>query len=944
MSTLESSIRIGAVVDQALGELRKLKTQIDAVNASASKPVAGTPGGGLAPAIAQSGKEAEAAARKAARDLERQQELDHQRQLREERRRASEKLKAERQASAEIERIRRQSANQARQLAPQLTDIGVGLATGQSPFLVLLQQGGQLKDIYGGVGNAFRALMSVLTPARLVIGGVATAITAVAVAAFQGWNQTDKLNKSLAATGNAQGTSIGKIDAQVRQVAAAQNAAIGDVRATMAALVATGAYTDNSLASTARAVTALAKVTGQSSEDAIKAFEGQADGVAAWAAKANKSYNFLTADQYRYIRALEAQGRTQDALRVANEAFANAMESRQGAAIGSLERAWNAVGTALSSVWDRLKDIGRDETPEQRVQALTERLNALETLRNRRLNPALKVTPAESPELADLRAQLDAASEVIRLRNRAAAANAERSQREQRNIAEDSQAFRAAQQQADQAASQRLLQQRLAALNAQQALVDEANARGELSAQQHSERLAQIERQRLQAQAVALQRQIELERNAVVEKPEDVKARDSRVTSLEAQYIELQSRIAQAASKTRQVSDAAALEASRQAAAEWAQVWQRAEEQLRGLRERIATAEAARAGDPADRARREASVQTEAMRRQVADLQRDLQLRIDLTVDPQQKELLQQQLREVAQAGGQAVSEATRAATFTSLRSQLDELLENLRLAEQAIDDERLSTEEAEARKFAARDAALPQLRELLALYRQLAATPGERNAVIAIEQDLARLQDRTTEMTRTLRGDLQSGFGQMFRDIATGSSKALDAVLNFTAGVAGSLLDLIGQRLGAQLADSLLPTGGGGVLSTVGSFLAGLFHSGGVVGTGAGMQRAVSPLAWLGAPRYHTEGIVGLRPRERAIIALDGEEVLQEDNPRHVKNFRPGAAGGNQISVTVNGAQGSAPQQSAAAAELGRMVEAAVDQWAARQSRVGGILARRGG
>lgn len=37
----------------------------------------------------------------------------------------------------------------ARALAPQITDIGVGLATGQSPLTVLLQQGGQLRDQFG---------------------------------------------------------------------------------------------------------------------------------------------------------------------------------------------------------------------------------------------------------------------------------------------------------------------------------------------------------------------------------------------------------------------------------------------------------------------------------------------------------------------------------------------------------------------------------------------------------------------------------------------------------------------------------------------------------------------------------------------------------------------------------------------------------------------------
>jgi len=40
----------------------------------------------------------------------------------------------------------------------QFTDIITSLQGGQAPMTVLLQQGGQLKDMFGGVGNAARAL------------------------------------------------------------------------------------------------------------------------------------------------------------------------------------------------------------------------------------------------------------------------------------------------------------------------------------------------------------------------------------------------------------------------------------------------------------------------------------------------------------------------------------------------------------------------------------------------------------------------------------------------------------------------------------------------------------------------------------------------------------------------------------------------------------------
>lgn len=50
-----------------------------------------------------------------------------------------------------------QYSNAIRQLPAQFTDIFTSLASGQNPLLVLIQQGGQIKDSFGGIGNALQA-------------------------------------------------------------------------------------------------------------------------------------------------------------------------------------------------------------------------------------------------------------------------------------------------------------------------------------------------------------------------------------------------------------------------------------------------------------------------------------------------------------------------------------------------------------------------------------------------------------------------------------------------------------------------------------------------------------------------------------------------------------------------------------------------------------------
>ncbi|MFJ3431022.1 phage tail length tape measure family protein [Pseudomonas fragi] len=52
----------------------------------------------------------------------------------------------------------RQTETALRQLPSQFTDIFTSLAAGQNPLLVLLQQGGQIKDSFGGIGNTVDVL------------------------------------------------------------------------------------------------------------------------------------------------------------------------------------------------------------------------------------------------------------------------------------------------------------------------------------------------------------------------------------------------------------------------------------------------------------------------------------------------------------------------------------------------------------------------------------------------------------------------------------------------------------------------------------------------------------------------------------------------------------------------------------------------------------------
>ncbi|HBT4593602.1 TPA: phage tail protein [Klebsiella pneumoniae] len=76
-----------------------------------------------------------------------------------------------------------QTAYAMRMIPAQMTDIVVGLSTGQSPFMVLMQQGGQLKDMFGGIIPAIKGVstyvMGLVNPFTVAAGAVGLLIYAV---------------------------------------------------------------------------------------------------------------------------------------------------------------------------------------------------------------------------------------------------------------------------------------------------------------------------------------------------------------------------------------------------------------------------------------------------------------------------------------------------------------------------------------------------------------------------------------------------------------------------------------------------------------------------------------------------------------------------------------------------------------------------------------------
>lgn len=263
-----------------------------------------------------------------------------------------------------------QTANAMRMIPAQMTDIIVGLSTGQSPFMVLMQQGGQLKDMFGGIGPAIKGVggyvLGLINPVTLA----AAAVGVLGLAYYKGSQEQDEFYKSLTLGGNLVGKTSGQLADMAARVSVTANTTTGAAASTLNQLVSSGKVAGDSLERVTTAIVKISDATGIATEKLVSDFNDIAADPVAAITKLNDQYHFLTLATYNQIKALQDEGNQQEAARLATETYAATMKQRadqiQGN-LGSLEQAWKWLGDAAKGAWDAMLDIGREKSIEQKI-------------------------------------------------------------------------------------------------------------------------------------------------------------------------------------------------------------------------------------------------------------------------------------------------------------------------------------------------------------------------------------------------------------------------------------------------------------------------------------------------------------------------------------------------------------------------------------------------
>lgn len=279
-------------------------------------------------------------------------------------------VKNDRAMAANGQTLKQYNAN-LRGVPAQFTDIATSLQGGQAPLTVFLQQGGQLKDMFGGAGPAAKALggyvLGLINPFTVA----AAAVGVLALAYNKGSSEQTAFNTSLTLTGNTAGTSSDQLGAMAERVSAVSGT-ISGAAAVLAQLAGSTRIPAQAFEMIATAAVKFEAATGQAVSTTVSNFETLAKDPLAASIKLNESLNYLTVSTYSQIKALEDQGNKQAAATVAEQAYANALTVRSAKIredLGYVESAWRIVGEVAKGAWDAMAGVGRASPLETQIKA-----------------------------------------------------------------------------------------------------------------------------------------------------------------------------------------------------------------------------------------------------------------------------------------------------------------------------------------------------------------------------------------------------------------------------------------------------------------------------------------------------------------------------------------------------------------------------------------------
>lgn len=251
----------------------------------------------------------------------------------------------------------RQLQNNLRMIPMQVTDITTSLISGQPAWMVAIQQGGQLKDQFGGIGPAARAVsgyvLGLINPLTLT----AAALAALAIAAKQSEDQLFDFQKAQILSG--QGAAIGAAGflELANSIDHLQGVSRGGAVAALTETAKAGRFAGEHFEMVAAAAARMEDSTGRSAQETVRAFESIAKEPVEGLLKLNDAERFLTAAQLQRITTLREEGRSQEAANEAIRIYASHLDdvaNRTEAVMPGISKGWRDIKDDIGGAWGAL--------------------------------------------------------------------------------------------------------------------------------------------------------------------------------------------------------------------------------------------------------------------------------------------------------------------------------------------------------------------------------------------------------------------------------------------------------------------------------------------------------------------------------------------------------------------------------------------------------------
>lgn len=265
----------------------------------------------------------------------------------------------------------------------QITDIVVSLQGGQRPLTVLLQQGGQLKDMFGGIGPAFKALtaglLAMISPLTITIGLLGTFAAIVGIVESR-MREINGLVAQFAATGrgNITGSFIADLRKELQLLpGVSRNAATEIISAFANVRSVGGKQLEQATKLSVDLATALGTTVPKASKILAEALDDPKKGIQSL----DKELGSFTVQQMKAVKGFMEQGKTAQAQQVILDSLAKSIKGLTDESLTPMQRASTNLGNAWNKFVGELENSGPIKTANEAITGLLIALtNILEKL------------------------------------------------------------------------------------------------------------------------------------------------------------------------------------------------------------------------------------------------------------------------------------------------------------------------------------------------------------------------------------------------------------------------------------------------------------------------------------------------------------------------------------------------------------------------------------